>query len=37
MGTIDFVLAALVGLIDLNPLLDLIFTPLAWALTFFRN
>lgn len=35
MAIWDFVTAALIGIIDLNPLLDLIFTPLAWALTFF--
>ncbi len=34
MSTWDFVISALIGIIDLNPLLDLIFTPLAWALTF---
>lgn len=37
MVGLDFVIAALTGLIDLNPLLDLIFTPLTWALIFFRN
>lgn len=30
----DFILAALIGLIDLNPFLDLLFTPVAWAITF---
>lgn len=35
--TIDFVISALIGLIDLNPLLDLIFTPLSWALLWFYN
>jgi hypothetical protein len=35
MMTWDLVIAGLIGLIDLNPLLDLIFTPLAWALLFF--
>ena len=35
MNTFDIVIAGLIGLIDLNPLLDLIFTPLAWALLFF--
>ena len=34
MQTMDFAIAALIGLIDLNPLLDLIFTPLSWALLF---
>jgi len=32
--TWDLILAGLIGLIDLNPLLDLIFTPLAWLITF---
>jgi hypothetical protein len=31
---LDFVVALLVALIDLNPLWDLLFTPLAWVLTF---
>ena len=34
MNVWDFVLAGLIGLIDLNPFLDLIFTPVAWAITF---
>jgi hypothetical protein len=34
--TIDFVLAALIGLIDLNPLIDLIFVPLSWFLLWTR-
>ena len=34
MGVWDFVLAALIGLIDLNPFWDLIFTPVAWVITF---
>jgi hypothetical protein len=34
MNTWDFVVAALIGLIDLNPLWDLIFVPLSWALLF---
>jgi len=34
--TWDFILAGLIGIIDLNPLIDLIFVPLAWALLFFR-
>lgn len=33
----DFVIGALIGLIDLNPLLDLILTPLSWALLWFGN
>ena len=32
---LDLVVSALIGLIDLNPLLDLIFTPLSWALLWF--
>mgnify|MGYP001173718578 CR=1 FL=1 len=35
--TLDLLIGALIGLIDLNPLLDLIFTPLSWALLFFRG
>lgn len=35
MAVWDFVLAALIGLIDLNPLLDLVFVPLSWALLWF--
>ena len=31
----DFVVSALIGFIDLNPLLDLVFTPLAWVLVWF--
>jgi hypothetical protein len=37
MAVWDFVLAALIGLIDLNPLLDVVFVPLAWGLTFFMG
>jgi hypothetical protein len=33
---LDFVLAALIGLIDLNPLIDLIFVPLSWFLLWRR-
>ena len=33
--TLNFVISALIGLIDLNPLLDFILTPLSWALLFF--
>lgn len=33
-GIIDFILNSLIGLIDLNPLLDLFFTPLSWAMLF---
>lgn len=32
--TWDLIIAGLIGLIDLNPLLDLIFTPLTWWLVF---
>ena len=34
MSLWDFVLASLIGLIDLNPFLDLILTPIAWVLVF---
>lgn len=37
MGALDFAIAALIGFIDLNPVLDLILTPLSWALLFFGN
>jgi hypothetical protein len=37
MGTWDFVLAALIGLIDLNPLWDLVFVPLSWAILWFTG
>ena len=37
MGTWDFVLAALIGFIDLNPLLDLVFAPLSWAILWFTG
>ena len=30
----DVIIAALIGLIDLNPLIDLIFVPLSWFLLF---
>lgn len=36
MNVFDFALAALIGFIDLNPLLDLVFTPLSWLLVFWR-
>jgi len=35
--SLDFVVAALIGLIDLNPILDLVFTPLAWLFLFLGN
>ena len=34
MAALDIVLGALIGLIDLNPLLDLVFVPLSWFLLF---
>jgi hypothetical protein len=34
MRWLDFVIAALIGFIDLNPLPDLVGTPLAWLLLF---
>ncbi len=34
MIVLDFVVAVLIGLIDLNPALDWILTPLTWLLTF---
>jgi hypothetical protein len=37
MGSLNFVLAALIGLIDLNPLIDLIFVPLSWLLLWRRG
>lgn len=36
MNVFDIALAALIGFIDLNPLLDLVFTPLSWLLVFWR-
>lgn len=32
----DFVSASLIGLIDLNPFLDFLLTPLAWFITFWK-
>jgi hypothetical protein len=37
MNALDFVVGALIGLIDLNPLIDLILTPLSWILLWFGN
>lgn len=37
MAVWDFVISALIGLIDLNPLLDLILVPISWALVFFTG
>jgi len=34
--TWDFVLAGLIGFIDLNPLIDLVAVPLSWLLIFWR-
>lgn len=31
----DILTTSLIGLIDLNPLLDLLFTPILWTLIFF--
>jgi hypothetical protein len=31
----NVVLGALIGMIDLNPLLDLVLTPLAWGVLWF--
>jgi hypothetical protein len=36
MAALDFVLGALIGLIDLNPLIDLVFVPLSWFLLWYR-
>jgi hypothetical protein len=33
----NFVIAGLIGLIDLNPLPDLVLVPVTWALLFFRG
>ena len=32
MNALDVIVGALIGLIDLNPLLDLVFVPLSWLL-----
>ena len=37
MNTWDFVIAGLIGIIDLNPLIDLVFVPLAWLMLFWAN
>ena len=34
MAVWDFVLAGLIWVIDLNPIWDLVFVPIAWILTF---
>ena len=36
MATWDIVIGALIGLIDLNPLIDLVFVPLSWFLLWYR-
>lgn len=33
-NTLDFILNSVIGLIDLNPLLDIFLTPLSWAMLF---
>lgn len=37
MAALDVVIGALIGLIDLNPLIDLVFVPLSWLLLFWRH
>ncbi len=37
MNVWDFVLAGVIGLIDLNPFWDFILTPVAWVLTFLNG
>jgi hypothetical protein len=37
VNIVDLLLAVLIGGIDTNPLLDLVLTPLAWAVTFFTS
>ena len=37
MNMWDFFLAGLIWVIDINPLWDLIFVPLAWAMVFFTG
>jgi hypothetical protein len=37
MAALDVVLGALIGLIDLNPFIDLVFVPLSWLLLFWRH
>ncbi len=37
INMVDLLLAVLIGGIDTNPLLDLVLTPLAWAVTFFTS
>jgi len=34
--TMDWVIGALIGLIDLNPLIDLVFVPLSWFLLWYH-
>lgn len=33
----DLILAGLIGAIDTNPMLDLVLTPIAWAITLFAR
>ena len=37
MALLRFLEVALIGAIDTNPLLDLILTPIAWALALFAR
>lgn len=34
--TLDVIIGALIGLIDLNPFWDLVFVPLSWLLLFWN-
>ncbi len=34
---LDFVIGALIGLIDLNPLWDLVLVPVSWLLLWWRG
>ena len=35
MSIFDVLLAAVIWLLDVNPFVEMIFTPVAWALLFF--
>lgn len=35
MSLWNAIVAILIGFIDVNPFLDLVFTPLSWAILFF--
>ncbi len=37
MVALDFIIAAFIALIDLNPLLDFIYIPLTWFYVFLRG